>query len=149
MEERFVVKKFYELTNDELFEIYKLRAEVFVRDQNCPYVDIDNADKKAYHIFLPDEKGIKAYLRMMEKDEEFDMTRIGRVIAREKRTGIGAKLMKFSLDFARNVLKTDSVKVEAQTYAKKFYEKQNFVQTSEEFLEDNIPHVEMICRFNG
>ena len=60
-----IVKHFSELTKDELYEIYKVRAAVFVVEQNCPYQDIDEADKVSYHIWLKDDEGIQAYARVL------------------------------------------------------------------------------------
>lgn len=139
-----VVKKFDELTNDELFEIFKLRSEVFVVEQKCIYLDIDNADKKAYHIFIKDGDSIEAYLRLLDKDDYFDEVGIGRVISRQRGKGFGKLILEAGKLAAKEKLNADRVKVAAQTYAKGFYEKQGFVQTSEEFLEDGIPHIEMI-----
>ena len=114
-----VVKHFRELSAEELFDIYKLRVSVFVVEQACPYQEVDDADKLAYHVFLKDADGIQAYLRVLPEKDVFDEVSIGRV------------------------------KIEAQTYAKGLYEKAGFVQSSEEFLEDGIPHVQMIWNNNA
>lgn len=142
----FIVKKFNELNIDELFEIYRLRSEVFVMEQKCIYQDVDLADKKAYHIFSFQDGEIAAYLRLMDKDEEFENVRIGRVISRKRRGGTGTALLKYALDFAKNTLNADKVEVEAQAYVLSFYEKLGFEKISDEFLDAGIPHIKMICK---
>ena len=66
------VKTLQELTPEELFEIYKLRVSVFVVEQKCPYQEVDDADKVAYHVWMKDEDGIQAYLRVLPKGATFD-----------------------------------------------------------------------------
>lgn len=83
------VKTLHELTPEELFEIYKLRVSVFVVEQKCPYQEVDDADKVAYHVWLKDEDGIQAYLRVLPKGATFDECSIGRVIAVKRRCGLG------------------------------------------------------------
>ena len=137
------VKKFDELTVNELYEILRLRAKVFVVEQNCPYQDLDNRDKSAYHVFLRDEEGIEAYLRVTDRDDNHPDIMIGRVIAVKRRQGLGTQVVKAGIGTARDKLHADKIVVEAQTYAKGLYEKCGFVQTSDEFLEDGIPHIRM------
>lgn len=83
------VKTLQELTPEELFEIYKLRVSVFVVEQKCPYQEVDDADKVAYHVWMKDEDGIQAYLRVLPKGATFDECSIGRVIAVKRRCGLG------------------------------------------------------------
>ena len=137
------VKRYDELTLDELYDILKLRAAVFIVEQNCPYQDIDDKDKQAYHVFLSDETGLQAYLRVLDKGVSFDAVSIGRVIAVKRRCGLGTQLVKEGIRVAREQMQADRIIIEAQTYAKQLYEKLGFLPVSEEFLEDGIPHIRM------
>ncbi len=138
-----VIKKFSELTAEELYEILKLRVDVFVVEQNCPYPEIDGKDKEAYHLWLKDEKGIAAYLRVLDRGVSFEDCAIGRVISARRRQGIGTEILKAGITAAKEKFGADKITIEAQVYAKEFYEKQGFVQVSEPFLEDGIPHIIM------
>jgi ElaA protein len=139
-----LVKRFEELTAEELYEILKIRVSVFVVEQNCPYQEIDDRDKHSFHVYLKDNDGIQAYLRVVDKGVSFDEVSIGRVIAVKRRCGIGSKILSEGIKVAKDKLKATTIKIEAQSYAKGLYEKQGFSQVSEEFLEDGIPHVLMI-----
>ena len=139
-----IVKRFEELTTEELYEILKIRVSVFVVEQNCPYQEIDDRDKQSYHVYMKDDDGIQAYLRVVDKGVSFDEVSIGRVIAVKRRCGIGSRILSEGIKVAKNKLKANTIKIEAQSYAKGLYERQGFNQVSEEFLEDGIPHVLMI-----
>ena len=138
-----VVKHFSELSAEELFEIYKLRVSVFVVEQECPYQEVDDADKSAYHVWLRDEDGIEAYARVLPAGVAFPTAAIGRVIAVKRRCGLGTKIVSAAIDTAKDRLGADKITIEAQVYARTLYEKAGFRQTSEEFLEDGIPHIRM------
>lgn len=138
-----IIKSFYELNIDELYEILKLRAEVFIIEQNCIYPDIDDKDKHSLHVFLKEQDEIVAYLRVIEKGISFDEVSIGRVIAKYRRQGLGTLVLKAGIQAAKEIYQAEKIIIEAQTYAKTFYEKQGFIQTSDEFLEDGIPHIQM------
>jgi ElaA protein len=140
---QLTVKKFDELTTDELFSIYKLRMEVFIVEQNCPYQDIDDYDKEAYHVYLKEDGEIAAYLRLLPKGVRFDEVSIGRVIAAKRRMGYGSRVVEAGIDAAKEILDAEKIIIEAQVYAKGLYEKFGFIKTSEEFLEDDIPHIQM------
>lgn len=137
------IKKFDELTLDELYEILKIRVNVFVVEQNCPYSELDDIDKEAYHVYLKDYGQIAAYLRVYEKDE----VRIGRVLSLKRRHGLGTAVLKEGIKLAKEKYNAGKIVIEAQVYAKKMYEKVGFVQTSAEFLEDGIPHIKMELLF--
>ncbi len=143
-----VVKRFGELTTEELYEILKLRVAVFVVEQNCPYQEVDDRDKRSLHLYLKDEDGIQAYLRVVEQGVSFDEVSIGRVIAVKRRCGIGGRILSEGIKVAKERLGATAIKIEAQTYAKALYEKHGFQQVSEEFLEDGIPHIEMVLDCN-
>lgn len=138
-----VVKHFSELSAEELFAIYKLRVSVFVVEQHCPYQEIDDADRVAYHIWLQDENGIEAYARVLPKGTTFPTVAIGRVIAVRRRCGLGSKIVSAAIHTAKEKFAAEQITIEAQVYARTLYEKAGFRQTSEEFLEDGIPHIQM------
>ncbi len=89
-----VVKHFSELSPNELLEIYKLRVAVFVVEQKCPYQEVDDADRVAYHLWLKDEEGIEAYARVLPQGTTFEEASLGRVIAVKRRCGLAVKLWK-------------------------------------------------------
>lgn len=138
-----IIKKFDELTVKELYDILKLRVDVFVVEQECPYPEIDNKDEGAYHVWLRDEDGIAAYLRVLDKGVSFDDAAIGRVISSRRRKGYGTIVLKEGIRVAKEKFGADKITIEAQVYARKFYENVGFCQVSEEFLEDGIPHIVM------
>ncbi len=140
-----VVKKFDELNIHELYEILRVRQEVFVVEQECAYLDADGVDQDAIHVFLRDETGIKAYLRVFERDER--TAQIGRMLTTQRGGGFGGALLKEGIRIAKGMLNKEAVYIEAQTYAIGFYAREGFRVVSEEFLEDGIPHVKMILEF--
>ena len=137
------VKHFSERSAEELFEIYRLRVSVFVVEQKCPYQEVDDADRVAYHIWLKDEDGIEAYARVLPQGVTFQTASLGRVIAVKRRCGLGSKIVETAIDVAKTKLCAEKITIEAQDYARSLYEKHGFSQTSEEFLEDGIPHIQM------
>ena len=138
------IKKFHELTAEELFAIYHLRVSVFVVEQSCPYQEVDELDKRACHVWLQDECGIQAYLRVLEPGARFEEAAIGRVIAVKRRQGLGSRILREGIVVAEQRFGAKAIRLEAQVYAKSLYEKAGFREVSEEFLEDGIPHVEML-----
>jgi ElaA protein len=138
------VKSFDELTAEEVYDLLALRTAVFVVEQQCPYQDADGLDKQALHVLLRDENGIRAYLRVLDKGVYGEEVRIGRVIAVERRQGLGSRVLAAGIGAAKERFGAETIAVEAQVYAKGLYEKQGFRTVSEEFLEDGIPHVKMI-----
>ena len=137
------IKRFNELSNKELYEILKLRSQVFVVEQNCTYVDMDGIDEYALHIYFTEGDEIAAYLRLFPLDKLQNTAKIGRVISAKRRTGLGTLLLKEGINAAKNILKADKLIVEAQCYVKDFYAKQGFEVVSDEFLDVGIPHVKM------
>ncbi|WP_405378689.1 GNAT family N-acetyltransferase [Phascolarctobacterium sp.] len=138
-----VVKHFAELSAEELYKIYKLRVSVFVVEQQCPYQEVDAADKDAIHLWLQDEEGIQAYARVLPKGCTFPDVSLGRVIAVKRRCGLGSKIVNAAIAVAKEAFHAERITIEAQVYARGLYEKVGFRQTSEEFLEDGIPHIQM------
>ncbi|MDO5018617.1 MAG: GNAT family N-acetyltransferase [Lagierella massiliensis] len=137
------IKNFNELTTEELYSILKLRVDVFVVEQNCPYPELDNRDKDAVHVYLKEENEIVAYLRIMDRGVESEYVSIGRVISAKRRRGLGTYIMKEGIKACKEIFDADIIYIEAQTYARTFYEKSGFKQVSEEFLLDDIPHIKM------
>ena len=138
-----IVKHFSELSADELFEIYQLRCTVFVVEQTCIYQDVDDFDKAAYHLWLRDEDGIQAYARVLPAGATFPEVSLGRVIAVKRRCGLGTQIVRAAIKTAVDRLNADVITIEAQVYAKDLYGQLGFHETSEEFIEDGIPHVQM------
>jgi len=139
-----VIKHFNALTNDELYDILKARVDVFVVEQKCPYPEIDGKDKNAYHIFLRDERGISAYLRVLDRGVSFSEPALGRILTTRRGEGLGALIVREGIRFAEEKLGAEKLRIEAQIYARGFYKKLGFRQCSEPFMDDGIEHIEMI-----
>ena len=141
-------KKFEELTTEELYEILKLRAEVFVVEQDCPYQDLDDKDKYAYHLFLENEEdsSVIAVLRILPENISYADMAIGRVIVKKdyRGQGISKIMMKKAIDFITVNLGKKRIKLSGQAYLTKFYEDLGFEKVSEVYLEDNIEHYEFL-----
>ena len=138
-----VVKHFNELCTEELFDICRLRVSVFVVEQKCPYQELDDADKQAYHVYLKDDSGIQAYARVLPQGTTFDEASVGRVIAVKRRCGLGSRIVRVAVRVAKDKFDAGTIRIGAQAYARGLYEKAGFVQASELFLEDGIPHIIM------
>lgn len=138
------VKTFDELTTRELYDILKLRVDVFVVEQECFYPDVDGYDPQSIHVFYLDDDGsIAAYLRVMEKASEPGVAKIGRVIAVKRGCGIGRAIMEAGAAAARDRLGASEIYLEAQVQAQGFYEKLGFTVCSDEFDDAGIPHIAM------
>ena len=137
----FHCKSFDELSTKELYEIARSRTEVFLLEQKIICQDLDGIDYDALHCFLWEDGRVIAYLRAYY--EGTSTVKIGRVITLVHGMGHGLKLMKKSLPEIKRRLPSSVVSLHAQTYATGFYERCGFVVTSEEFMEEGIPHVEM------
>ena len=134
---------FNELTTTELYELLKVRSEIFVVEQNCLYQDLDDIDYNSLHIFIEKNNEIVAYLRTFYKDNSKDVVQVGRVLTKKHGIGTGKKLMIESLPIIKEKLKSKKIYIEAQKYAEDFYKKFGFITKSKEFLEDGISHVIM------
>ena len=141
----FKIKRFNELSAVELYQILQLRSEVFVVEQNCVYQDIDGKDEKAIHVIGEFEGHTVAYCRIFDKGNYFDQASIGRVIVKEnfRDRKWGHDLIKQAIEAIQNQYGESQITISAQLYLKKFYESHGFAKTSEEYLEDGIPHIEM------
>jgi len=140
------VKKFEELTINELHDLLQLRSEVFVVEQDCVYQDIDGKDRKALHILGFKEDKIVAYTRCFKPGYYFDEAAIGRVVVAvtERKYAYGHDIMKASKEAIKNRFETEAIKLSAQTYLIKFYQSHGFEPVGEEYLEDGIPHIAMV-----
>lgn len=138
-------KTFDELLTQELYQILRLRSEVFVVEQNCVYQDIDNKDQKALHLFGEFEGEIIAYSRLFKPGDYFEFASIGRVVVAKKHRdkNFGHELINQSILEIKNHFNEQAITISAQLYLKQFYESHGFVATSEMYLEDDIPHIEM------
>lgn len=144
----FKIKKFNELTVEEIYEILKIRNEVFIVEQKCPYDDCDGKDKNAYHLFYMEEGKFISYLRILEKGLSYDEISIGRVLVDKdyRGKGLARKSILQAIDFIQNNLKENSIRISAQHYLMDFYKSFGFKPVSGVYLEDNIPHIEMLYR---
>ena len=138
------VKRFEELTTDQLYSILQLRVAVFVVEQNCPYAELDDRDQKAMHVWLEDGGEMLAYLRVMDRGVESEYVSIGRVVTAERRSGLGSRILAESIRAAKEYFHAGELYLEAQEYAIPFYARQGFAVASEVFPIDGIPHVKMI-----
>lgn len=134
-----IIKEFKNLDLADLYQILKLRQDIFIVEQNCPYHDIDKLDKISYHIYLKEAGEIIAYLRLYE--EACDC-HIGRVLAKYRRRGLGTYILKEAIRLAKR-LDFKKVRLEAQTYAIEFYKNLGFIPRSNTFKLDGIDHVKM------
>lgn len=140
------LKSYEELSKEELYRIIKLRIDVFIVEQNCPYQELDDMDEKAHHLFLDQEGEISAYCRLFSSGVVGKEASIGRVIVRKQDRGKGwAKtLLEKALGFLESEWGETAVKISAQDYPRSFYGLFGFKEVSEVYLEDGIPHVDMV-----
>lgn len=142
------LKKFDELSNQELYKIIEARINVFVVEQNCPYHECDNKDQKSFHLFYQDEDQITAYLRIIPPGISYQEASIGRVLVREefRRSGLGFKMMQQAIAFIQQNFNTELIKISAQEYILDFYKNLGFKVVSDRYLEDEIPHYQMLFK---
>lgn len=140
------IKSFSELDIYELYEILRLRNEVFVVEQKCPYQDCDEKDKASYHVFIKQNDKIIAYLRVINKGISYNEISIGRVVVDKFHRGKGYARdnMRTAIEFIENKLKENTIRISAQHYLLDFYKSLGFIEVSEVYLEDGIPHIEML-----
>lgn len=139
------IRRFQELSTAELYDLLQLRSEVFVVEQNCVYQDIDGKDRKALHLIGEYDSKIVAYARLFKAGDYFEEASIGRVVVmanyRDKKWG--HELMTQANRAVKAYFNTTEITISAQLYLQKFYESHGFVVTSETYLEDDIPHIQM------
>ena len=137
-------KTFKELTTEELYELLRVRSEVFVVEQNCVYQDMDGDDHQSIHLWLTVNDKVVALARVCPAGTHMKEISIGRVITTERGKGYGKQIMLHAIDAAVKHFGATIIDIEAQEYAKGFYESVGFRQSSETFILDGIPHIKMI-----
>lgn len=139
------IKTFENLSSQELYDILKLRSQIFVVEQNCVFLDMDDKDKLSLHLFGTFDDKIVAYSRLLNTGICFDNASIGRVVvdANYRDRKWGHDLMREAIAGIKSHFGESKITIGAQLYLQKFYESHGFVQTSEMYLEDDIPHIEM------
>lgn len=138
-------KFFNELSTTELYEIMRARVGVFIVEQDCIYQELDGKDYDSLHVFFEEEGNVIAYLRAFQKDAE--TVQMGRVLTVHHGIGLGGQLLREGIKQIRSVYHPKRIYIEAQCYAAGYYAREGFKICSEEFLEDGIPHVQMILEW--
>lgn len=139
-------KEFDELTPSELYEILSLRVTVFMVEQNCLYNEVDGKDPKCPQLWCTMDGKILAYCRIVPPGVSYELPSIGRVVSHPefRHLKLGHQLMRNAIEIIKNHYQTSQIKISAQSYLKNFYEKYGFQQISDEYLEDGLPHMEMV-----
>lgn len=143
---KWILKSFDELTKQELYSLLRLRAEVFVVEQDCPYQDVDNKDQLAKHLLGIVKDEVVAYLRIFNPGDYFQEIAIGRVVSKPtyRGTGLGHQLMQQAIHYIDSTFTNKDIRISAQAHLKDFYESYGFKQVGEGYLEDGIPHIGML-----
>ena len=136
-------KTFGELTTDELYELLRVRSEVFVVEQNCVYLDLDGDDQNSIHLWMTKGERTVALARVCPAGTHMKEISIGRVITTERGKGYGKQIMLHAIDAAIEHFDAKCIDIEAQEYARGFYESVGFQQSSDTFMLDEIPHIKM------
>lgn len=144
---KFITKAFDELTTFELYSIIQLRMDVFVVEQTCYYQDCDGKDLHSFHHWMENDNGeIIAYVRICEPGVSYQEPSIGRVVVPEafRGKGYGRSMMLSSIRFCKENFSVGTIRISAQQYLEQFYNSLGFKSTGKEYLEDGIPHLEMV-----
>ena len=144
---KYICIAFSEFTLEQLYETLKLRQDVFVVEQDCPYLDCDGKDYKSYHVLAYQEEDLVAYTRLVPRGISYEKyVSIGRVVNAKavRGSGIGKELMRYSIENCRKLWGNTPIKISAQCYLLKWYGNLGFEPVGEEYLEDNIPHHAMV-----
>jgi ElaA protein len=141
----FSIKQFNELTNDELYGLLALRAEVFVVEQQCVYQDLDGVDQQSAHLLLTENDKVIGTLRIVPKGLIYNEIAIGRVCLSKKfrLKGNGKALMQAGIAYVMKEEK-QAIRISAQAHLENFYAQLGFESTGKAYLEDGIPHIEML-----
>jgi ElaA protein len=141
----WTIKRFDELTLDELYSILQLRNEVFIVEQNCVYNDTDGKDQPAWHLMAIEDDKLAGYTRILPPGVSYSDPAIGRVVtsSSKRRLGLGRELMKRSIEACEKLFGKISITLSAQVYLQSFYESLGFIVVGEEYLDDGIPHIQM------
>ena len=140
------IKTFDELSTQEFHAIIKARIDVFVVEQNCPYSEVDGDDPKAIHLWAEQNGDVAAYCRIFQPGIKYDESSVGRVLTTHKyrKMNLGKILMKFAIATAEARFRKTSIRISAQDYLLSFYTDLGFIATGKSYLEDDIPHSEML-----
>ena len=143
---RWQLCPFEELTNDELYQLLRLRQEVFVVEQNCAYLDLDGLDQEAIHILCWQQHRLAAYARCLAPGQAFPESALGRIVVSPTCRGqsLGRELVSRGIEFNMSHWPDSAIQIGAQAHLEEFYESLGFVSTGDRYLEDGIPHVHMI-----
>jgi len=141
---KFTIHHYKDISKDDLFDVLALRTKVFVVEQDCPYQELDQNDKNAYHLFCKEKGKVVAVLRIY-RDKDNKKILIGRVAVDVdfRKSGIARKMMMVCLKYMEDNFKNEKLFLSAQTYLVDFYKSFGFVIYGDEFLEDGIPHIHM------
>lgn len=142
----YIIKNFQDLTLEELYEILKLRSEVFVIEQRCMYQDLDDIDYKAIHIFQMNKEKCIAYARVYQKTRT--VASFGRValVKNNRGGGVGKALVEQAIELIKRTYNPNQIKIGAQVYLIKFYQNLGFEISSNEYDDEGIPHIDMRLR---
>jgi ElaA protein len=144
-----LILKFSELSTGQLYDLLALRSEVFVVEQNCPYLDLDGKDRHSetrHLLFVDDQNNLQAYSRVLAPKISFDEASIGRVLVRKNMRGAGYahSLMKESIALSQRLWPDHNIKIGAQSYLVKFYQAHGFNVVFDIYLEDGLEHLDML-----
>jgi ElaA protein len=141
----WVFKKFDQLSLQELYAILELRSKVFVVEQNCVYQDPDGKDQSAWHLMGLENDLLIAYTRILPPGVSYPSPAIGRVVTSpsHRQSGLGRELMKRSIEHCEKIFGNTSITLGAQRYLENFYKSLGFFPSSNEYIEDGIPHIVM------
>jgi ElaA protein len=137
---------FAELTVHDLYELLRLRSEVFVVEQNCVFLDQDDKDQKCHHLLLYANDKLAAYSRLVPAGLSYTEPAIGRVVTSPafRGSGLGRKVMELAIQGCEGLFGLQDIRIGAQTYALPFYRSLGFVTDGETYDEDGIEHIEMV-----
>ncbi len=141
----FYTKTFEQLSNAELYDVLKLRSEVFVMEQQCLFLDMDDLDKKAHHVLGYYQNKLAAYSRLFEPGITYPVASIGRVVTHNsvRKFSFGKQLMSYSINEISRLYNTLDITIGAQCYLKTFYNNLGFIEVGQMYLEDDIEHIKM------
>ncbi|MGO1245019.1 MAG: GNAT family N-acetyltransferase [Sphingobacterium sp.] len=146
MEINWEIKSFQELNTTELYQIVQLRIDIFMLEQNCFYRDLDNKDFPSNHLMGWHQDTLVAYARLLPPSISYEECSIGRVLVHRdfRKFGLGKQLMLQAIAFLSPPSTPQPIRISAQLYLQRFYEDLGFVPTGDEYLEDDIPHIQML-----
>ncbi|MCI6692828.1 MAG: GNAT family N-acetyltransferase [Clostridium sp.] len=143
---KWEIKKFKELSVEELYRILELRNSVFIVEQECIYQDCDRKDLEAFHLLCIEDDKVIATLRILHKGVSYKEMSIGRVVVHKeyRRQNLGRKSMEMAIEYIKDKYGDSPIRISAQVYIKEFYKSLGFIEVSDVYLEDDIPHIEML-----